>query len=128
MKILLSAILENYTPRKDGSFTLKFGTQELGDDDLLQINRTKGGFGNLLFQENEIQPEDIEKLEESDIGGKTPSKRLYNTLYVLHQKTEKNDDGTFKIEWEQYYKQKMEKFIEFVKGKIPADASDLKFN
>jgi len=121
MKLQFPAYFENYTPKKDGSIGLRFSTQEMVDEDILNIHRMKGGFGWLLFAENEFSEKDIPTFQAEEFESKTPSKRLHNTLYVFW-KTYKEGE----IEWEQFYKEKMEGIINEVKKRLPAKPDDFK--
>ena len=55
---------------------------------------------------------EIVPLEAAEDKTKTPSKRLRATLYVLWQQT--GEQGDFEV----FYREKMEKLIDFVKNKL----------
>lgn len=111
-KILkLAAILDGFTLHKDGGAGIRFVTNEVSDDDTIEIKKFYGTFGFLVFKESELMEEEIPK-EDPDIGGKTPSKRLRNTLFVFWKQHKGTGD------FEQFYRQQMEKFIEHVKTKL----------
>jgi hypothetical protein len=87
-KFTISAILDGVTPRKDGSLTLRFVTQEVSKDDMVIAMEYYQSMGHLLFAENEINVSDIPKGNAYLDGGKSPSQRLRDRLYVYYK--EKN--------------------------------------
>lgn len=114
MSIQLPAILTGFATKVDGGASVRFNTNELQDTDVLELKRNQGVFGWLLFSPNKFTTDDLPK-EQAEDKDKTPSKRLRNTLYVLfQQETGKATNADF----EQYYRAKMEKFIEHVKSKL----------
>lgn len=101
------------TRRADGSVTLKQVTaQEIETKDFADIDAYRGQIGWLMFKPNDFSEADIPK-ENADVEGKTPSKRLYNVLYVLHQQS-----GGGAKDFRQFYEQQMERFIDKVKEKL----------
>lgn len=118
MKILIPAILDNYSPRKDNSFSLKFVTQELSNEQLLNINAARDKFGVLYFKgEESITEEEIEKLDKVDIDitdkSKTPSKRIRSVLFRNWQQ----DNKGF-TEFKNFYIFETERIIEHYKKKL----------
>lgn len=108
------ATLGGISTKSDGSLSLRFSTQEMNDEDIQTILKYRNAFGWLLFQEQEHKAEDIElEAVRRDTGGKSPSQRLRNSLYVLYQQS--TDQS---ITFEQYYAQQMEKVIENVKSRL----------
>lgn len=114
--LVLPAEIEGITTRKDKTVKLTIGTQELAPD--------KGGelFGlqNALvylaikkenFSTNEIG--ELEKLKAEDYGGKTPSQRLRNVLFVAWQQ---NSQGFDKFDL--YYDFRMNQIIIHLKNKL----------
>lgn len=77
-KLLIPASLDGYSPRKDGSFSLRFATQEMNPSEVANVANLYNQFGYLLFQEK-ISLEDQELMDSLDVelsDGKTPSQRL----------------------------------------------------
>lgn len=109
--IQIPAILTGFATKVDGGATVRFNTNELRDNDVLELKRRQGTFGYLLFKPNEFMPEDIPK-EDADDANKTPSKRLRGALFVLWKQT--GAEGDF----ENYYRTYMEKIITHVKSKL----------
>lgn len=98
----IPAILDGMSPLKDGGMSLRFHTNEASNDDKVTIMEYYQKFGWLVFSEQEnpdVPMEDIRR----DTGGKSPSQRLRNVLYVLYKQSGKAD-----ITFEEYYAQKME--------------------
>lgn len=115
-KIILSVCLESYRPRKDKSFTLTFSTSELPETKVLDIAYLHNKLGVLYFADKEkIDAEELTLLDdvELDIGVKSPSQRLRNVLFVLHQQLGGNNDN-----FKEFYKQQMERFINDIKNKL----------
>jgi len=118
MKILIPAILDNYSPRKDNTFSVKFLTQELSNEQLLNINSARDKFGILYFKaESDITNEELEKLDEVDIDitdkSKTPSKRIRSVLFRNWQQ----DNKGF-TEFKNFYIFETERIIEHYKSKL----------
>lgn len=111
MKIQVPAILTSLALTKDGGMRAGFATQELTDEDKLILTKLHGQFGYLLFQPNQFNIEDL-PTEQAEDKNKTPSKRLRASLFVLWKQEGKN--GDFEI----YYREKMEKLINYIKEKL----------
>jgi len=81
--IRLPAYFTGYRRRKDRSASLSFVTQEISSEELKQIDELvmTESFGWLLFKENEM-PDIPEEDAENDDDSKSPSKRLYNRMFV----------------------------------------------
>ena len=111
--IKLPAYFTGFSSKSDGSAGLRFSTQEITAEDFAELKRDLNEFGYLLFKANEgIGVDDIPEEDAVEDKDKTPSKRLRASLFVLW----KQDVG--KGDFESYYRQCMEKFIEQVKTKL----------
>jgi len=113
----LPATLDGFASRSDGSFGLRFSTQEMGAEGMKMLADHVRQFGWLLFAEETegLDASDIpeEKVERDDVS---PSKRLYNVLFVLHkQLTEK---GKISEPFSIWRERQMEKMIETIKSKL----------
>ena len=106
------ATFDAYSSRADGSLGLRFSTQEINASHLADIHAHARLFGWLLFSENDVQSGDVPKEEAYE--HKTPSKRLRDVLFVLHHQHALAGD------FEVFYREKMEKFIEMVKSELDA--------
>lgn len=109
--IQLSGILSSFSTKVDGGASLRFSTQELSDTDILELKRSQGQFGWVLFSPNRFSVEDIPR-EIAEDKNKTPAKRLRNTLFVLFEQN--GSKGDFEV----FYREKMEKIINLIKDKL----------
>lgn len=109
--IKLPAYLTGFSSKSDGSASLRFTTQELTAEDFSELKQNLNNYGFLLFKENEVKVEDIPK-EDAEDRNKTPSKRLRATLFVFWKQQDKKQD------FEVYYRECMERFINQVKSKL----------
>ena len=110
-KILIQALLDGVSHRKDGSLGIRFLTQEMPAQDKLVLIELLNTFGWVCFSPSEAEATDIPETQADDMR-KTPSKRLRDVLFVLYKQGEQLDS------FDLYYRQKMEKFIEHIKGKL----------
>ena len=111
MKFQAPAILKSISHTSDGGLRIGFTTNELSDEDKLVATKFHQKFGWVLFQENDFQLKDIPK-EQAERGEKTPGQRLRASLFRLWQQQNPN------LEFEIYYRNKMEKLIEHIKSKL----------
>lgn len=120
MKILLPVQLNPISRRKDKSVKLSVETRELTPQETLTIMSLEGEEGWMLLSTNrdEVKEEDIPEVN-AELNQKSQSERIRAVLYKLYLQDTKEQKflGTF----ETYYKDKTEKFIEFLKGKINED-------
>ena len=119
MKLLKGAQLDGYSPRKDGSFSLRFITQEQDPNEVGLIHSMLDRFGYLYFKaEEQLTKAEIEEIDNLDTdlfdNAKTQSQRLRNTLYMSWKY---NDRGL--SEFQDYYKNRTEKIIEIIKRELP---------
>lgn len=95
----------------DGGMSLGFHTKEVDAEEKLQILNFFNQTGWLMFSEDQIQDTEI-PTKDSDFDGKTPSQRLRGVLFVLWKRLGQKGD------FEQFYKEKMEAFINLIKNKL----------
>lgn len=115
MTIILPAVLNPISRRKDKSVKLGFETRELTPAETLALMALEGTEGYVTFQPNK---EEVQMPNEPAVVDdlKTPSQRLKNALYrVFLQETTK---GTYVGVFDGYYKDKMERFIQHVLDKL----------
>jgi hypothetical protein len=116
-KLLIPAVLENYTPRADKSFSLRFSTQLLTTEQKLIIDKLHQSFVYLMIKESEIDNAEQKQMDslQVEIGDqkKTPGQRLRAVMYLLW----KQDSEGFATA-DEYYKNKMENIILFYRGKL----------
>lgn len=114
MKIILPAQINPPRLRKDGSAALTFDTRELTSEEIFTIMSLRHSEGWLTFAPN---PDDVEIPEErAEIDEKSASERLRNVLYVWFK--QETESGKFTGLFDTFRKEKMEKIIETIKGKL----------
>ena len=113
--IQIEATIESIRSRVDGTWSLGVGTQELKEEQakvLLRLNRKLGWF---LFKETPLEEADLIDIPETTPefkSDKTPSQRLRAVLYVYWG--QRKPTKTF----DEFYRQQMEKIIEWIKEKL----------
>ena len=116
MKIILTGIVESLSTRQDGSVSVKFSTQELPSEDGGNLFSLRNKFCKMLLTDDNISPMQEKVIVEETMqdGGKIKSKsqRLRAVLFVLFEQQGLN------IEFDAFYNDYMEKFIESVKLKL----------
>lgn len=114
MKIILPSQINPPRLRKDGSASIVFDTRELSSEEIFTIMSLRHTEGWLTFSPN---PDDVEIPEErAELDEKSPSERLKGVLYVWFK--QETESGKFTGLFETFRKEKMEKIIETVKGKL----------
>ena len=108
------AILAKLETLSDGSIKTVFETPEMSPEDAAAILAFRQRQGWLLFKEQPFAEKDIpEDTIQEFPDQKSPSQRLRNTLYVLHQKR-----GGKQEDFEEFRQKHMEKIINWIKDKI----------
>ena len=110
--IQLAAYLTGFATKVDGSASIRFSTQELQDNDVLELKRRQGTVGWLCFAPNKVSDADIPKLD-ADLNSKTQSERIRGVLFRIHEK-----NGGTKETFPDYYYQQTEKIIDYLKEKL----------
>ena len=110
-KVLIQALLDGVSHRKDGSLGIRFLTQEMSAQDKLKLIELLNSFGWVCFSPSEAEAVDIPETQPDDTR-KSESQRLRAVLFLLYKQGEQLDTFAF------YYREKMEKFIEHIKGKL----------
>lgn len=116
-KLLLPAQINPPRIRKDGSCSLSFDSRELTAEEYMMILGNRNCEGWLLFAPNldEVNENDI-PTEKAELDEKTPSQRLKSVLYVWFQ--QEISSGRYVGTFESFRRDKMEKIIETIKGKL----------
>lgn len=109
--IQIPATLTGFSSRSDGSAGIRFATQELSAEDFSLLKDNLNQFGFVLFAPNPFKPSDVPK-ETAEDKNKTPSKRLRAVIFIEWKQLGKEGD------FEDYYRQKMEKIIDHLKSKL----------
>lgn len=114
---VFAGYVENITSRKDKTWKITIGTNELTPEKAVGVLALQNAFGFIAFKEQEFRHDEETALDEIDLdlggGGKSPSQRLRNVFFVLFKANNKGFK-TFK----DYYANAMEGVIDFYKGKI----------
>ena len=108
--VLLPAMFDNLTLRKDGSVSLKFDTRELSGEEIQALLGYRNTEGWLQFSQNNEFKAPPKENAKTDM--ESPSERMRDVIYALYK--DRNADGTF----ETFYATWMEKLIEVLKQKF----------
>jgi hypothetical protein len=114
--IIVPAIIENISTRKDNTLKVVLGTNEITPDKVGQLMSLHNKMAYVAIKAEMFNPDEkamLSELKADEQIGKTPSQRLRSVLYILYAA---KDDG-FKT-FNEYYIYKMEGFIEHLKTKI----------
>ncbi len=113
--LLLPVQVENITTRKDRSIKITIGTQELAPSAAGDLFQYMNKIAVCYLSPKEVGSEEIEQVDKIDpeFEGKTQSQRIRNVLYRLFSQ----DSEGFK-DFDSYYRNKTEKYIEHLKNKI----------
>lgn len=115
--MLLPAIFRSFSTLKDGTFVMKFESNELSPAELVGLAQAHNSFGYLAFKKDEFKTEQLAVIDELKADyedkTKTPSKRLRDVFFVAFKQGNEGFDN-----FESYYKFKMDKIIEHIKSKL----------
>lgn len=116
MKVI-GATIESLRSRKDRTWSITLGTQELTPDEAVEIMKLNG---KMCFTAFKIDPytnqekDIIDSLEGTpDLNAKSLSERLRNVLYVWYSQSPQG----FK-EFKDFYEHYMSKYIDNIKSKL----------
>ena len=93
--ISFSAILDGVNLKKDGTLSLKIGTQELQPEETAEIFKLGNKQIYTAFSETHITKEDLQIPDDlPDLKGeKSPSKRFKDRLWVYYKETKGTTDN-----------------------------------
>ena len=116
--IIIPAILEGLVSRKDKSFRLTFGTNELAPDKVGSLATINQKFCFLAIKDQEFDNAETLMLDNIDADlyddkSKTQSQRIRSVLFRNWQQTPEG----FK-DFKEYYRFKTEQIIEHYKSKL----------
>jgi hypothetical protein len=115
--IILPAIIESIVTRKDRTWKVSFGTQEMSPDKAASLLTMNQQLCYLAIKPEHFSTEEEEAIDSlhADLSdaGKTPSQRLRSVLFVNWQ----NDNQGFTT-FAAYYAHNMERIIEHYKAKL----------
>lgn len=110
------AVIETIRTLVDGGLKITIDTPELIPEDITTLMQLKNKEGYFVFKPNRIIEEDILTLPEEPVEkfkkNKSPSERLYNTLFVYW--SQQGSKGVF----DNFYKAYIEKKINEIKEKL----------
>jgi len=113
--LTLACEIKNIYTLVDGGVTVKLELPELSAEQIGALYGFRKQAIAVYFSPKGITKGEIDKVDtiSPDLGGKSQSQRIRNTLYKLF---DSSDHGlkTF----DEFYKEKTEKYIEFLKSKI----------
>jgi len=112
--LTIACEIESINTRVDGSISIKLGLPELLPEQIGLLYSFRKQVTACYLSPKGITTNEIDKVDKIDIdlGGKTQSQRIRNVLYKLYEQDGKGE--TF----DEFYKSKTEKYIEFLKKKI----------
>ena len=116
-KIQFSCIIDGVSKKKDGTLSIKLGTQELPPQDTAEIFEMGNKQIWAVFCETGLKDSDLEIPEVTDeLDTKSPSQRLRNVIYRIWEQAGK-EKKTNKV-FEHFYRDYMEKLLENLKEKL----------
>lgn len=113
--LLIPTLVENISTRKDRSVKIVLGTQELSPAKAGELFDLMNKVAITYICPKGVDQSEIDQVDkmESGFDGKTQSQRIRNVLFKLFQQ----DNEGFKT-FDDYYRNKTEKYIEHLKSKI----------
>jgi len=115
--LIINTILENITSRKDSTWKLTFGTQELTPDQVKELTLALNNFVFMALKVAKFRTAEMKALENLDVdyedNKKSQSQRIRAVLFKLWDQDKEGYD-----DFEMYYRNKTEKYIEHLKTKI----------
>lgn len=111
----IAAAIEEIKSRKDNTWKLTVGTQEMAPEDEAILVALKGKEGHFVFAVQEtITEQDIPTEHLEFKGEKSPSQRLRAVLYRIWEQAAKES----KLDFEVFYRSRMERIIEQLKERL----------
>ena len=121
MNITSQVTLDSVTRKRDKSISLRFVTTlEQSSEQLMEMDKLLNDTGVLYFKSSGKLTEDEKNALENvkiENEGKSKSQRLRAVMWVYYKQNEEEIGKDFK----DFYSDKMEGFIEHIKGKIKQD-------
>ena len=116
--LIIPAIIENLTTRKDKTWKITAGTNELSPEQAAEIVKLNQEFCFLAIKKDPFKSRDLEIISglesELEFNEKPPSQRLRAVFYRLWE-TDKQGYEDFEL----FYRWQMNKVIEHFKSKLP---------
>jgi hypothetical protein len=115
--LLLPIVVTSIRTRVDGSISVTIDTNELSPSKAGELFSLRGKIAVMYLSPKDVvtqkEMDQVNQVNADAPGGKTPSKRMYNVLFILW----KQDNEGYK-DFNLYYIARMEKFIEELKNNI----------
>jgi len=113
--LLLSCLIGSIRSLKDGSVNISLETQELTPEKAGSIFSLRNQIAIVYISPKDIDRREIDNVDKMnpDLGGKTQSQRIRNTLFMLHSENPEGFD-----DFNAYYKHKTDLYIEYLKTKF----------
>jgi hypothetical protein len=116
--LILPSQIENITTRRDRTWKLTIGTNELSPEQAAEVVKLNQEFCYLAIKKDEFKARDLEIISgiqsEFEFNEKPPAQRLRAVFYRLWEQ-----DKQGYTDFELYYRFQMEKVIEHFKSKLP---------
>lgn len=124
--IVFEGGIDNIRTLADNSLRVSLGTPELTPEIVGNMYSMLKQPGYVVISTKPISQQQIDAVEDATVDrefdNKTPSQRLRNTLYVLWEQTQPKEtsaDGTtVYVDFDLFYKRKMNELIRFIKDKL----------
>ncbi len=113
--IVSSIIITRFSSRVDGSLSFSVSTPELSATEKVAFMELQGTNCRAVFEPVDYVPESKLTIK-SEVGIKTPSERLRAVLFCYYK--QEMDGKPESVTFNQFYETHMEKFCEFIKGKL----------
>ena len=115
--IVLTTIFEGMASRRDGTFKLVFGTNELTPNQVSELSKALNKVIYMAMKIDQFKTEEVEILDGLESGyedtGKSQAQRIRSVLFVNWKQ---NNRGF--TDFEAYYRHQTEAFINHMKGKL----------
>ena len=117
--LMIPCSIEGVSTRKDKTLKVTIETQEMSPDKIAQLmSLWVNGYGIMCFKGEQFSHDEQElmnsiKLSAEELGAKTPSERLRNTLYVLFKDNPKGFQTIDSV-----YLNHMEEIINMIKRRL----------
>ena len=115
------AVVDGITPLKDRGMSIRFHTNELTDEQKLELLRYFDKYGWLLFKESEsgFDESEVPDFDPKEFDEqKSPAERLRSTIYVYARDIRKIPEEDKKAHRE-FYVSEMERIMSAYKKKLP---------
>lgn len=114
---LIGGILDRIQSRKDKTWALTFGTQELTPEQAGELAKLSQEYCFIAIKRNDFRPKELEIItstqSEFDFAEKPAGQRLRAVLYRLWEQDKKGYE-----DFNLFYKFHMERIIEHLKNKL----------